>query len=91
MLLSLIMAIAVSIVAVFFALENTEPITVSVFGYPLNGASGVLLLGALAIGVLVGSLIMMPALVTRSITIARLRRRLTEVDQSLPETTENLQ
>ena len=81
MFFSLILVIAVSVVAVFFALQNTEVVRIVVFGAPVSGQIGVLLLGALAAGTLVGVLVMTPTLVARSIAIARYKRRLLEFEQ----------
>jgi uncharacterized integral membrane protein len=82
MFFSLVLAIAVSVVAVFFALQNTDVVRIVVFGAPLSGQLGVLLLGALAAGTLIGVLIMTPTLVARSIAIARYKRRLLELEQA---------
>lgn len=84
MFFSLVLAIAVSVVAVFFALQNTDVVRIVVFGAPLSGQVGVLLLGALAAGTLIGVLIMTPTLVARSIAIARYKRRLLESEQVPP-------
>jgi putative membrane protein len=85
MLISLIIMMAVTIVAVFFALENTEVVRVSLFGYPLEGAIGVFLLMTFGIGVLLGVLLMVPAMISRSIAIARHKRKIGELEQFPPE------
>ena len=84
MFISLIIAIIFAIVAVFFALENTEIVRVHLFGYPLEGALGVFLLGALGLGALLGLLTMAPAALGRSILISRQKRRIQELEQSTP-------
>jgi len=85
MFVSLIFVIAVAVVAVFFALENTEAVRVHFFGYPLDGSIGVFLLAAVGIGVLMGVLLTMPALLGRGISIARQKRRIQELEHSPTE------
>lgn len=84
MFFSLILVIAISIVSVYFALENTEIAKTSFFGYPVEGAIGVILLVTLGIGTLLGILLMLPSMISRGITIARLRRRVSELERFSP-------
>ncbi len=84
MFFSLIIVIAVAVVSVFFALENTQIVRLTLFRYPVEGTIGVILLVTLAIGVLMGVLLMIPSLVGRSIKIARHRRRIEELEQIPP-------
>ncbi len=81
MFFSMILVMAVAIVSVFFALENTEIVQVTFFRYPLKGSIGVILLVTFGVGVLMGIVLMMPAMISRSIKIARHRRRIGELEQ----------
>jgi len=58
MIITLILTIAVTIIAVMFSLENVTMIHIKFFGYPIDGSSGLLMLIALGVGVLVGMLLM---------------------------------
>jgi len=81
MILSLLLTIAVTIVAVMFSLENTTMIHITLFGYPVDGSSGLLMLIALAVGVLLGVLLMVPSLIGRSWALMRHRRKIAELEQ----------
>ncbi len=85
MFLSLVLMMVIAILSVFFALENTEVVRVYFFRYPIEGALGVFLLASLGIGLLLGVLLMMPAMIARSISIARHKRRISELEQLPPE------
>ena len=80
MILSIILMFIVAIVAVVFSWQNPEVITVSFFGSPVDGPVGLFLLIALGLGILLGILLMMPSLVSRSFTAARYRRRIAEME-----------
>ena len=54
MVFALILALAIAIVAVFFALENTMIVTVSFFGYAVDGSLALFILIALGVGLLLG-------------------------------------
>ena len=85
MIFSLITMMAVAIVSVFFALENTETVRVYFFGYPVDSPVGVFLLIAVSVGVLIGVFLMLPAMLGRSIEISRHKRRIEELEQIPPE------
>jgi uncharacterized integral membrane protein len=85
MFFSMILVMVVAIVSVFFALENTEVVQVTFFKYPLNGSIGVILLVTFGVGILMGIVLMMPAMISRSIKIARHRRRIGELEQQPPD------
>jgi uncharacterized membrane protein len=76
MLISLIIFVILSVFAAYFASNNLTVIDVSLLGYPLRGTTGTLMVSALGIGVLLGVLMMLPALISRSWAVIRHRRRL---------------
>lgn len=84
MIFTLILTIAVTIVAVMFSLENTTMIHMTFFGYPVDGSSGLLMLIALGVGVLVGVILMVPSLIGRSWALMRHKRKLAELEQAPP-------
>lgn len=74
--------IAVFVVFLAFAIENTEPAVINLFlGYYLEAPLVLFLLGALLIGVLLGMLLLVPNLIRKRRELARLRR---EVQQRAP-------
>ncbi len=76
MLISLIVFVILSVLAAYFASNNLTVIDVNLLGYSLHGTTGTLIVSALGIGVLLGVLMMLPALISRSWAVIRHRRRL---------------
>ena len=85
MVFTLILALAIAIVAVFFALENTMMVTVSFFGYGVDGSLALFILIALGMGVLVGVLIMAPGRIKSGLANARHRRKISNLEANLDE------
>ena len=79
MLISLILAVAVTILAVFFASTNQGVIIVNLFGYRVQGTIGLLMVVAMGVGVLVGVLLMLPSIISRSWALMRHKRKLQEL------------
>jgi uncharacterized membrane protein YciS (DUF1049 family) len=82
MLISLILAVAVTILAVFFASYNQSVITVNLFGYQVQGTVGLMMVVALGVGVLVGVLLMLPSVISRSWALMRHKRKLQELQNA---------
>jgi putative membrane protein len=82
MLISLIVAVAVTILAVFFASYNQTVASVNLFGYTVQGTIGLLMVVALGIGVLLGVLLMLPSVISRSWALMRHKRKLQELQNA---------
>jgi uncharacterized membrane protein YciS (DUF1049 family) len=82
MFISLIVAVAVAILAVFFASYNPTVVTVNVFGYAVQGTIGLLMVIALGLGILVGVLLMLPSIISRSWALMRHKRKLQELQNA---------
>jgi putative membrane protein len=87
MIITLILSIALAIVAVFFSLENTTQIQVSFFGYPVQGPDGLFMLISLGVGALLGVIVMIPSLIGRSWTLMQHKRRIAKLEQNDPMST----
>jgi len=83
MVFALILALAIAIVAVFFALENTMMVTVSFFGYAVTGSLALFILAAVGVGLLIGVLIMTPGRIKSSLSNARSRKKISSLESSL--------
>lgn len=81
MLFSLIMIVAVAILAVLFASYNPTVVSIDLFGYPVQGTIGLLLVVALGVGVLLGVIVMLPSLWKRSFDIRRQRKQMEELSR----------
>jgi uncharacterized integral membrane protein len=73
MLLSMIMAVILSIAAVFFANYNPTVVRVNIFGYAVSGPLGIVLVVAVGAGAVLGIVTMLPALLSRSWQLRRAR------------------
>ena len=79
MLISLIIFVILSVLAAYFASNNLTVIEVSILGYPLKSTTGILMVSALGIGVLLGILMLLPALISRSWAVIRHRRKIQDL------------
>ncbi len=82
MLLSLILFVIMSVLAAYIASNNLTPIHVSLLGYPVTGPTGMILVVAFGAGVLLGVVIMLPALISRSWAVIRHRRKLQDLQDA---------
>jgi len=85
MVFALILALAFAIVAVIFALQNPTMVTVSLFGYPFEGSLALVILVAVAVGILIGVLVMTPGRIKSSLSNARNRKKIGSLEASLDE------
>lgn len=85
MVFAFILALAISVVAVLFALENTMMVTVSFFGYAVDGSLAIFILIAVGVGVLIGVLLMAPGRIKSSLSNARNRKKIGSLEASLIE------
>jgi uncharacterized integral membrane protein len=80
MIVSLILTLVAVILAVMIALENTTLVQVTFFGYGVQGAVGLFLLIALGVGVVLGILLMLPALIGHSLTAMQSKRKIAQLE-----------
>jgi uncharacterized integral membrane protein len=85
MILALILALVFVIVMVFFALENPLIVSVSFFGYAVEGSLAVFILAGMGVGVLIGLLLMIPGRIRSSLSNARNRKKIGTLEASLEE------
>jgi len=85
MVFALILALAFAIVAVIFALQNTEVVTVSFFSLSYTGSLALVILVAVALGILIGVLVMTPGNIKNKIASSRSRKKIGSLEASLEE------
>jgi putative membrane protein len=85
MIFALILALVISIVMVFFALENPLVVSVSFFGYAFQGSLALFILAAMGVGVLIGLLLMLPGRIKSGLSNARHRKKIGTLEASLEE------
>lgn len=85
MIFALILALLMAIVMVFFALENPTMVTISFFGYAMQGSIALIVMVAMGIGVLIGLLVMTPGRIKSGLSNARRRKEIGNLEASLEE------
>jgi len=85
MQLFLVLALIISIVAVVFALQNLTPITVNLLAWQFQGSLALVLLIALAVGVLTSVLVSMPAVIRRNRSTSTHAKRILELENQLAD------
>lgn len=83
MIFTLIVALVLAIVSVIFALQNSDVIKVVFFSLKMEGPFALFILASLAIGVVIGILVMVPSVIKNAITISRHRKRIDGLEKSL--------
>ncbi len=83
MIISLVLAVVITILAAYFANNNLTVIHIDLFGYDLAGTIGVLMVSALGIGVLLGIIFTLPALISRSWALMRHKRKLQDLQDGI--------
>ncbi len=90
MQISLILALAVAVVAVIFAVQNTATVTLAFLAWRIEGPLALVLLVALAVGALISLLASLPALIRGSLTVSSQKRKLANLEASLSDCTNKL-
>jgi len=78
-------ALAISLAAVLFALQNNIPVTVSFFGWTFSGSLAVILFLAVAAGALASSLASLPALVKARWASSQHRKQVATLEANLAD------
>jgi lipopolysaccharide assembly protein A len=87
----LILALVIAIIAVVFALQNTAVITISFIVWKVTGSLSLVLLVTLAIGVVIGLLVLAPSAIKNSFQVSGHRKRIGALEQELSEHKTQLQ
>ena len=82
---TLIIFLLVVFFAVAFSLQNSEPITLNFFSLTIEASRAVVLLSALASGVLLGALAFVPSLFKKSRVIAQQQKTITKLEEAAAE------
>ena len=83
MLLSLILAVIFAVLALFFANDNQSVVQISLFGMPLMGKLGIVLVAALGLGALIGAATMLPAYLAQGWALVRGKRKVEDLERAL--------
>ena len=81
----LILALILAILAVAFALQNPLVMTATFFTVSMKGSLALFVLIGAGVGVVIGRLAMLPAVLKGAITVSRHRNRISALEKSLNE------
>jgi GGDEF domain-containing protein/uncharacterized integral membrane protein len=88
MQLFVVLALAIAFLAVLFALQNTAAVTITFFAWTFDESLAVVLLATLMIGVVIGLLVSVPALVRRNWSISRKQKQIESLEFQIQEQNE---
>jgi uncharacterized integral membrane protein len=81
----LIFALVIAVIAVIFALQNTMIVTISLFAWETTGSLSLVLLITLAIGAVIGLLVLAPSAIKNSFAASGHRKRIGTLEKELDE------
>ena len=81
----LIAALIIAVIAVIFALQNSLAVTISFFAWKVAGSLSLILLITLAIGVVIGLLVIAPAHIKNTLAVSGHRKRIGSLEKELDE------
>ncbi len=81
----LIFALLIAVIAVIFALQNTITVTISFLAWKVTGSLSLVLLITLAIGALIGMLVLAPSAIRNTIAASSHRKRIGLLEKELDE------
>jgi uncharacterized integral membrane protein len=84
-LILLVFALALSVVAVIFALQNPAIVQVVFFSYQAQGSLALFILLAVVLGIVIGVLVMLPGILKRTLALSSHRKKISELQSRLDE------
>ena len=81
----LVVALVIAAIAIIFALQNTMTVTISFLAWEVTGSLSLVLLITLAIGALIGLLVLAPSEVKKSLAASNSRKRIAALEKELDE------
>lgn len=82
---SLILALLLLFLAVAFALQNSEQVTIHFFGWVFQGSLVLILLTTLALGVILTALASLPGQIKKNRLIAQQNKMIAELKRTAPD------
>jgi lipopolysaccharide assembly protein A len=79
----LIIAIIIALAAIIFALQNSDPVTVTLFAWEFTTSMALILIITLIIGVVAGLLFLAPGVYNRNKVIAAQKKRILELEAKI--------
>jgi lipopolysaccharide assembly protein A len=82
----LIVALVISVIAVIFALQNPDPVTISFLAWEVEGSLSLVLLVTLAIGAVIGLLVLAPSTIRHTLAASGHVKRIGTLEKELDDT-----
>ncbi|MEM9087392.1 MAG: LapA family protein [Cyanobacteria bacterium P01_F01_bin.53] len=86
----IVAAIMIAFFAIAFALQNNVQVAINLLLWNYQGSLAIVLLSTLAIGVLIGLLVLLPALIKRGWRVSRAKRQTAELENQLTNRSQEL-
>ena len=81
----LISALIIAVLAVIFALQNSMTVTISFLAWEVTASLSLVILITIAIGALIGYLVVVPSVIKRSFAASNSRNRISALEKELDE------
>ncbi len=88
MILFLVITLLIAILAVIFALQNPTNVTVTFLTWRFESSLALVLLLTFALGVVLGLVTLISALIRRSLTISSQKKKIAQLEKSLQKKVE---
>lgn len=85
MQLFIVLALAIALLAVLFALQNQAVVTIGLFIWTFNEPLAVIILVTLMLGILIGVLISVPAIVRRNWSLSRQKKQIESLEHQVQQ------
>lgn len=85
MALLIVAAIVIAFFAIAFALQNNDPVVINLLVWQYQGSLAIVLLATLAIGVLIGILVLIPSVLKRGWRVSRAKRQTADLESQLTD------
>jgi uncharacterized membrane protein YciS (DUF1049 family) len=83
MIITFIFAFALAFAAAFFALQNPTVVSANVFGYIIQASLALFVMVGIAVGFLIGILVMLPGRIKSGLANSRNRKKIAELEAGL--------
>ena len=82
---SIFLSVIIAILSLVFAFQNNDTVFVTFFQYSFEGSLALIIIAAMLIGFIVGTLLMLPSLVSARIESKRQKKDIVRIEKELSE------
>jgi len=81
----IVLLIIVAVLAVIFAIQNSAAVVVTFFGLTANASMSLILVITLAVGIIIGMILLLPTLIRQKHTISAQKKKEKEIAKQTPQ------